>query len=191
LKPLLREADYQRAADALGCQVAAIKAVREVEAGGSGFNPDDSIKVLFEGHHFHRLTGGKYAAKHPTLSYPKWTREFYGKNQADEHKRFAAAVSLDPVAALQSTSFGLFQVMGFNHARCGFADAADMVKAFSRGEPEQLDGFVEFVKFSGLADELQQCRWADFARLYNGPSYAQNRYDTKLAAAFKKHGGLA
>lgn len=190
MKPTLTEADFQRAAADLGCQVAAIKAVRDVEAGGAGFNPDESIKLLFEGHHFHRLTGGKHAAKYPHLSYPKWTRAFYGTNQVEEHKRFNAAVALDPVAALLSTSFGLFQVMGFNHARCGFADAADMLKAFAKGEPEQLDGFVEFVRFSGLADELQQKRWADFARLYNGPSYAVNRYDTKLAAAFRKHGGV-
>lgn len=190
MKPTLTETDFQRAAADLGCQVAAIKAVREVEAGGAGFNPDESIKLLFEGHHFHRLTGGKHAAKYPHLSYPKWTRVFYGTNQVEEHKRFNAAVALDPVAALLSTSFGLFQVMGFNHARCGFADAADMLKAFAKGEPEQLDGFVEFVRFSGLADELQQKRWADFARHYNGPSYAVNRYDTKLAAAFKKHGGV-
>ena len=125
----------------------------------------------------------------PDLSYPKWTRVFYGTTQVEEHKRFNAAVALDPVAALQSTSFGLFQIMGFNHERCGFADAADMLRAFAKGEPEQLDGFVEFVRFSGLADELQQKRWADFARLYNGPGYAANRYDTKLAAAFARNGG--
>lgn len=190
MKPTLTEADFQRAADALGCQVAAIKAVREVEAGGSGFNADDSVKILFEGHHFHRLTGGKFASRRPDLSYPKWTRLFYGTNQVEEHKRFAAAVALDPLAALMSTSFGLFQIMGFNHARCGFMDAADMVKAFSTGEPAQLDGFIEFVRFSGMADELQQKRWADFARLYNGPSYAVNKYDTKMAAAFKRHGGV-
>lgn len=189
MKPTLTEADFRRAADELGCQVAAIKAVREVEAGGAGFNADESIKLLFEGHHFHRLTGGKYAAKYPHLSYPKWTRVFYGTSQVEEHKRFNAAVAIDPVAALQSTSFGLFQIMGFNHARCGFADAADMLKAFCTGEPAQLDGFVEYVRFSGLADELRDRRWADFARLYNGPSYAENKYDTKMAAAFKKWGG--
>lgn len=190
MKPTLTDADFQRAASALGCQVAAIKAVREVEAGGAGFNPDESIKLLFEGHHFHRLTGGEFAARHPTLSYPKWTRAFYGKTQADELKRFQAAVELSAVAALLSTSFGLFQIMGFNHARCGFTDAPSMLKSFAKGEPEQLAGFVEFVKFSGLADELQQKRWADFARLYNGPGFASNNYDTKLTAAFKKHGGV-
>ena len=190
MKPVLGEADYQRAADEIGCQVAAVKAVRDVEAGGAGFNADESLKILFEGHHFHRLTKGAHAAKYPHLSYAKWTRVYYGTNQVEEHKRFAAAVKLDSVAALMSTSFGLFQIMGFNHARCGFADAADMVKSFSRGEPEQLDGFVEFIKFSGLADELRDRRWADFARHYNGPSFAVNKYDTKLAAAFKMRGGV-
>ena len=28
--------------------------------------------------------------------------------------------------------------------------------------------------------------WANFARGYNGPAYAKNRYDVKLAAAYAK-----
>ena len=31
---------------------------------------------------------------------------------------------------------------------------------------------------------LQKKDWKAFARLYNGPAYAQNRYDEKLSTAF-------
>ena len=31
---------------------------------------------------------------------------------------------------------------------------------------------------------LQKKDWKAFARLYNGPAYAQNRYDEKLSKAF-------
>ena len=37
---------------------------------------------------------------------------------------------------------------------------------------------------------LQKKDWKAFARLYNGPAYAQNRYDEKLSTAyssFKHH----
>lgn len=186
MKPTLVESDYEEAAGAIGCDVAAIKAVAEVEAPGGGFNADDSLKILFEGHHFHKYTQGRFDVAHPTLSYPVWTRQFYGKNQFAEHCRLKAAVELDPVAALMSTSFGKFQIMGFNFPMCGFADVSDFVSTLSIGEHEHLMTFVEYVDHRGLADELRDHRWADFARLYNGPRYAENQYDIKLAAAYKK-----
>ena len=31
---------------------------------------------------------------------------------------------------------------------------------------------------------LQKKDWPTFARLYNGPAYAQNRYDDKLSKAY-------
>jgi hypothetical protein len=33
---------------------------------------------------------------------------------------------------------------------------------------------------------LQAKNWAEFAKRYNGPAYAQNRYDEKLAKAYAK-----
>lgn len=36
-------------------------------------------------------------------------------------------------------------------------------------------------------NELQRKDWAGFARGYNGPGYAKNRYDIKLANAYKKY----
>ena len=34
---------------------------------------------------------------------------------------------------------------------------------------------------------LQNRNWADFAKRYNGPAYAQNKYDEKLAKAYAKY----
>jgi len=186
MKPTLTEQDYQDAARALNCDVPALKAVCNVESAGRGFNANESVKILYEGHLFHRLTGGRYSATHPTLSYPKWTKQFYGRDQSAEWARLLAAMELDKVAAIMSTSWGMFQVLGSNHAACGFKDAADMVKAYATGEPAQLKGFVEFVKFSGIDDELREHRWADFAKRYNGPAYLTNGYHTKMAAAYAR-----
>ncbi|MCY7315094.1 MAG: N-acetylmuramidase family protein [Rubrivivax sp.] len=33
---------------------------------------------------------------------------------------------------------------------------------------------------------LQRQDWASFARAYNGPGYAQNNYDTKIAAEYNR-----
>jgi hypothetical protein len=47
--------------------------------------------------------------------------------------------------------------------------------------------FTEFVLDSRLDDELRDLRFADFARIYNGPAYKSNAYDTKMLAAYKKY----
>lgn len=183
-KPLIGRNDIIDAAQVLGCEPAAVQAVAIVEAAGAGFNPDDSPKSLFEGHHFHRLTKGRFAAANPTLSFPKWTREHYGRTWQDEQYRLEHARKLDDTAALLATSFGKFQIMGFNHAACGFRTVQDFHAAMCESEVQHLAAFVQFIVARGLADEMRDGRWADFARSYNGPGYAANRYDTKLAQAY-------
>ena len=176
--------DYRRAAAVLGCEPEAIEAVAIVESSGSGFNPDETPRTLFEGHHFHRLTGGRFDASAPTLSYPKWTREHYGRNWKDEWDRLRAAMNLDADAAMMATSWGKFQIMGFNAPACGFVKVFDFVKVMGESEAKHLDAFVAYIQSRHLADELVDHRWADFARLYNGRRYAENQYDTKMAAAY-------
>lgn len=176
--------DYVRAAARLGCEPEAIQAVAEVESSGAGFNPDDSPKTLFEGHVFHRLTGGRFDASHPTLSFPKWTREWYGRSWQDEQQRLAIAFMLDYPAAAMSASWGKFQIMGFNHGACGFARIEDFVEAMHESESRHLEAFVGFIESRGLADELRDKRWADFAAAFNGPGFKLNRYDEKMAKAY-------
>ena len=62
-KTALTAAAFQLAANALGCEVAAIKAVAEVEAAGVGFHASGEPKILFERHWFSRLTKGRYDTK--------------------------------------------------------------------------------------------------------------------------------
>lgn len=182
----LTDQDFANAASLLGCEVAAIKAVCDVESRGSGFNPDGSPVTLFEGHIFHRQTGGKYDVEYPELSYPKWTREHYGKNWSAEQSRLARAIILDHEAALKSASWGLFQIMGFNHKACGYETVLDFAEAMRAGEREQLMAFCAFLQSEGIDKPLRDKNWAEFARRYNGPEYAQNQYHTKIAAAYTK-----
>ncbi len=185
-KPKLTEQDFADAAGQLGCEVASIKAVCEVEAPRGGFNPDGTPATLFEGHKFHKATGGKFDIEAPDLSYPTWTRRHYGKNWQAEQARLQRAMTLDREAALRSASWGKFQIMGFNHEVVGFPAIQGFVNAMYKSEREHLMAFVMFVLKEGLAPALRRKDWANFARGYNGPAYAENKYDTKMAAAYSK-----
>ena len=186
MKPTLTEADFKWAAAMLGCSVPAIKAVCEVEAPQGGFNPDGTPRTLFEGHKFHQFTGGRFSGTHPNISYPKWTKQHYGRSWQAEQGRLQVAMALDRDAALKSASWGKFQIMGFNCQVCGYANAKEMFNDFLTGERAHLMAFVKFIKADAkLWQALKDKNWAEFARRYNGPAYAKNQYDTKLAAAYK------
>ena len=58
----------------------------------------------------------------------------------------------------------------------------------SASERSQLDLFAEFIRSSGLLPLLQAKDWSAFARGYNGPSYAEQGYHTRLAEAYQKYG---
>src|SRR5688572_13883269 len=173
---------------ALEIEEATLRTVAEVEAAGSGFlpPPSEKPKILFEGHAFHRLTGGRFSMARPDLSYPKWDRKKYSGSLAGEWRRLEAACQLDRTAALQSASWGLFQIMGFNYPYCGSADVDAFVAAQHEGADQQLALFVKFVSRPPYLPALRGKKWAAFAKAYNGPAYAKNHYDTKLAAAYKR-----
>jgi hypothetical protein len=177
------DAAIEAAAKKIGCAVAVIRAVIDVESSG-GFLPDSRPKILFERHYFCRLTAGKHDNTHPDISARNWGGY---KGGAAEHDRLQRAIKLDRACALRSASWGAFQIMGDNFKACGFDTVEAFVKAMVAGEPEQLDAFVNFVRKSRLDDELCRLDWAGFARGYNGPAYRANKYDDKLEAAYRFH----
>jgi hypothetical protein len=188
-KPKLTEQDYQHGARELECDVPAIKAVVEVESSGDGFLPTGEPVILFEAHIFDRLTQGRFRKSHPHLSSARWVRKLYGPTGQYQHKRLAEAVALDRNAALQSASYGKFQVMGFNWKVCGYSSLQSFINAMYRSEKDHLQAFIGYVKGRNLDDELRRKDWAGFAFGYNGSGYSANKYDIKLAKAYQKHGG--
>ena len=190
---LLTEEDYANAAKKLNCDIAAIKAVAEVESSGNGFLSDGRVKILFEGHQFYKFTKGEYSETYPSICYKKWTKRHYTKGPnadvrgAGELSRLEQAIALDREAALQSASYGKFQIMGFNFSLCDFADVEEFYAAMQVNEGAQLKAFCCFIKATGLDEHLRKHRWAKFARGYNGPEYWKNKYDKKLAAAHARY----
>ena len=180
----LSEEDFKNAADTLGCEIPAIKAVAEVESGPYGaFLPTGEPVILFERHLFSKLTKKKYDGSHPGISNPK--PGGYGP-VSKQHARLQEAAELDKDAALQACSWGRFQVLAMNWKALEYPSLQDFVNSMYKDEAGHLDSFVRFVKTNGLAKHLKNHNWAAFAKGYNGPNYLKFKYNTKLAAAYDK-----
>jgi len=177
------------AAAALNVPLASIWTVLHVETTGCGFLPDRRPVIRFERYRFHQHTGGIYDAAHPDIS-----SALPGNVAADgapQYDLLNKAVALNPQAALESTSWGLAQILGENYALAGFADVMSMVGAMVNSENAQMDAFRSFIQSNHLAPHLQAQNWAAFALGYNGANYQRLHYDTRLAAAFRMLSGSA
>ena len=178
----LTAAGFAAAMDSLSTGAPELWTVLTVETGACGFLPDRRPPILFERHIFSRLTNSRF----DTCDVSAPTPGGYGADGAHQYDRLADAIGMDRPSALQSASWGMAQIMGENFAQAGFSDVESMVSAFSASEDAQLLGFVAFLKANRLDGYLQTHNWPSLARGYNGPNYAANQYDTKLAAAYQK-----
>jgi hypothetical protein len=198
---LLQHASLVSAATRLGVELAAVMAVNEVESQGSGFLDNGKPKILFERHIMYRqletprtadddaaalkARADRLAVAQPNLVNPK--AGGYAGGSA-EHQRLANARLIDDVCALESASWGAFQVMGYHAMRLGYANVQDFVSRMNKDENEQFEAFVRFIEAdAGLLKSLKGKKWAAFAKEYNGPDYARNLYDTKLERAYQRH----
>lgn len=177
--------DFGRIGRRLNLTEDMVRAVVEVEASGSGFDGLGRPKMLFEPHVFFRELGEakRNLAVTQGLAYPKWGMKPYPK---ESYSRLTAAMKIDRPSALRSASWGLGQIMGFNHKAAGYHNAEAMVLDFLDDEEKHLEAMMRFILSEGLDDELRELRWQGFARGYNGPGYAKHGYHTKLAAAYAK-----
>ena len=184
----ISDADYKAVAKSLDVDVAAIRAVADVESSGSGMLPSGKPKILFEAQKFHDQTGGQYDGSHPNLSSDSWNPSLYGAAGEHQWDRLNHASKLDKEAALKSASWGRFQILGSNYKRAGFDDVQSFAKAMQSNEGEHLRAFANFIKSDPkMMEALRNHDWAGFAKRYNGSQYAVNQYDKKMAAAYEKH----
>jgi hypothetical protein len=183
--------DLEAIADSAGIELAALRAVVAVEAAGSGFDSDGRPKILYEPHIFWRLLDeeDRQDAMDEELAYPKWGMKPYPKGSDAQYERLTDAMEYDQSAALQSCSWGMGQVMGGNYKVAGYANVESMVLACMESEANQVEMMVNFIKGNRLLAALQSHDWAAFAKGYNGPGYAKNAYDVKLAEAYERFSG--
>lgn len=189
--PAISLADRVEAANRIGhgATVKHILALEAVESGGASFDNSGRPIILPEPHIFYRLTGGRYGQT--SFSSKAWNRALYPKSYDGRWQMLADMAERDELAALQSASWGMFQVMGFNFAAAGFASPQAFAAAMAEDEDNHLEAMVNFIISEGLADELADCSANDpascrpFVSRYNGPGYRANKYDEKFAAALR------
>ena len=189
---MISEQQFTDSATALRIEVAAIKAVAEVESSGEGFLPDGKPKILFEPHIFWKQLRAKgidpnlFIEENPDILYPTWKPGAYGP-VSKQHSRLEKASKINREAALMSASWGKFQVMGFNWKLCGVDSLQDFINAMYESEDAHLRLFTNYIRNTFLDDELRNHDWEGFARGYNGAQYFKNKYDVKLRTAYLKH----
>ncbi len=189
----LTEKDYQEVAEQLGIEVAAIKAVVEIEAGQAheGFwvpgkpiiNYDMSIVNKYAPKLGVKLSS--YRKSHPEI----WSasRKKYGSQQATEWARFEALRSVNNDLGIYGCFWGMFQIGGFNWKICETKSADEFFELMCRSERDQLNLFAKLITNTDMVKYLKAKNWAGFASRYNGPSYAKRGYHTRMAKAYNKY----
>lgn len=152
--------------------LAKLLAIIEVESSGSGFGKDGRLLLQFEPNVFSRRSGV------PLDKPNKWT---WDENKVDVQSKewlaFEDASKLNPTIAMESTSWGLPQIMGFNYKLAGYQDVKSMVESFKVSEYNQIKGLLNFISSNkALYNAITAGDYEKTSEIYNG------RYHRELAA---------
>ncbi len=177
-----------------GFEPAAILAIADVESGGRVFARIDGRNeplIRFEGHYFDRRLSGaaRNAARAAGLAHPVAGKVANPASQAARWAMLARAAEIDAKAAYESCSWGLGQVMGAHWAWLGYAGVEALVAEARAGAEGQLRLMLRFIDKAALAPAIRRRDWPAFARGYNGPAYARNRYHARIARAYARYTG--
>lgn len=166
-------------------------AITKAEAGSKGFIAPNKPIVLFERHIFYKqlkkqgLNVDELSNQYPQLI-NKTSGGYLGGLR--ENYRLNMAKQINESCAIESTSFGLFQIMGFHWRTLGYVSPQDFEKQMSENELKQTNAFIRFISLktnSKMIVALQEHDYATFARLYNGSNYKKNRYDEKIKETYE------
>lgn len=175
-----------------GLEAPSLLAIIELESAGR-FHAEIRGKpeplIRFEGHYFDRRLSGlkRIQARTAGLASPDAGAVRNPASQLERWKLLERACSIDRQAAYESTSWGMGQVMGAHWKLLGFNSVDVLVSHCRSGFTGQLDLMIRFILQSNLQKPLAAKDWKAFARAYNGPAFAKNRYDERLGAAYRKY----
>lgn len=206
----ITESQISQIASSHGIEKAVLLAIIEVECKGSGFLLNGTPTILFERHIYWDQLGNvkfnevrrKIRELRPDLCNPKPTRPGNYGLGLEQPQRLEDAINLMKQVrpdydedtyqvvrscGLKATSWGLGQIMGFNHKSCGFENLQDFINAMYKDEESQLNAVVELLINWQLLDAMRNRDWHKIARTWNGPSYAKFNYHNKLAKYYKRY----
>ena len=152
---------------------AALLAFVQVETGGQGFDAKTGkILIQFEPAWFRK--------KAPYAPSGAWSVNKVDV-QSKEWIAFNDAFSKDADAAMQSTSIGLGQIMGFHFQRLGYSTVGQMWDDAKKGIENQINQLVKFINSdANLKSAIEHHNWTDVAEIYNGKGFRE------LAAKYRR-----
>lgn len=184
----LSKPDFIRVAETYDVDPWKLHAIALQEApNGSGFDADGRLIAVPELHKWTERTAHAYDLKYPEFRQDKYIDpSLVGKNHPyrikyDNSSRranearwgeyIAPMAAIDFDRALESTSWGAFQFMGFNWrklVRPVFDDVFDVVKYLYTSQRAQLDVAVRLLIADGGFEPLRRDNWTAFAKVQNG-----------------------
>lgn len=169
---------------------AAIASFIEVETGGRGFAENTGkILIQFEPAWYRKVThyapSGLWSVNKVDVQSKEWLA-------------FNDAFRLNKEAAMECTSIGLGQIMGFHWKRLGYESIHAMWDDAKSGLDRQI---WQICKFIATDIKLQSCLkahdWDGVATIYNGSGfralaakYGREPYDISMKNAYQKYKGL-
>lgn len=166
---------------------AALLAFIEVETGGEGFDAKTGFIII-------QFEPAWFRKKEPYAPSGKWSLNKVDI-QSKEWEAFSNAFSIDKESAMESTSIGLGQIMGFHWKRLGYNSVGEMWDDAKRGIDRQIYQLVKFIQTDpDLISALESLDWDKVAYIYNGPSYkklaqkiGREPYDISMRNAYNKY----
>lgn len=174
------------------CEPEDLLAIAEVESAGvAGWNVNGKMlpAIRFEGHYFYkRLSGAKRKrAVDAGLASPVAGKVKNPNSYARRYALLQRAIEIDENAALESTSWGLGQVMGAHWKKLGYGNVKSLVADAKSGIVGQIAIMGAYIKAFHLLDELARNDWLAFALAYNGPAARKNNYPAKIRIAYNRY----
>lgn len=178
----MSDQDIARVAHGLRVSEDRLHAVVDVESRGRGFDAKKRPIIQFEPHVFYRELANKPGIRKIAVDQGVAYQGFRpGSYTVQPFDKLSRAMALDWAPALRSTSWGLGQVMGFNHEVVGFSSVETMVEAACESEYAQLEMMAAFIRSrKAMHDALISGDYDTFAHYYNGVGYKKNRYAERL-----------
>lgn len=172
-----------------GLDAKLLEAFIRVESGGKGFDSKTGkILIQFEPVWFKKMQ--------PYAPSGAWSVNKV-EVQSKEWLAFNNAFSINPVSAMESTSIGLPQIMGFHWKRLGYENVGAMWDDFKVGIENQILALVKFIEtdkelkmamvgkdFEAIANIYNGADWAFIAK-----KYGREPYPIALQKAYLNLGG--
>ena len=169
---------------------AALASFIEVESGGKGFD-DKTGKILIQ---FEPIWMKRLAPYTPSGA---WSVNKVDV-QSKEWIAFNDAFPKNPNKAMEATSIGLGQIMGFHYKRLGYASVGAMWDDAKKGLERQVWQIAKFIETDkNLQTALKIGDWHKVATIYNGSGYKEiarkygrEPYNLSMAKAYGKYKAL-